>query len=151
MVERWQFYQSKTFKRIERSNIDPLRGAWRALLTKNADISEHAEICLKKARGHELKLISETKRNNQLDIINQEVNKENLNLKEILNEKNSEINFLKEKLSFYESKLNEKEKENSCLREEINQNNFSLKNLQKEIVYQNDFNVSWFISNATRI
>ena len=38
MVERWQFYQSITFKRIERRNFDPLRGAWRALLTKNESV-----------------------------------------------------------------------------------------------------------------
>jgi hypothetical protein len=125
-------FMLKHFSDIE-DEINQCIHSFKALLTKNADISEHAEICLKKARGHELKLISETKRNNQLDMINQEVNKENLNLKEILEEKNSEIIFLKEKLSYYENKLNEKEKENSCLREEINQNNLTLKRLQKEI------------------
>ena len=68
-------FMLKHFSEIE-DEINQCIHSFRALLTKNADISEHAEICLKKARGHELKLITETKRNNNLEIINEEVNKE---------------------------------------------------------------------------
>ena len=53
-------FMLKHFSEIE-DEINQCIHSFRALLTKNEDISEHAEICLKKARGHELKLITETK------------------------------------------------------------------------------------------
>lgn len=127
-----KIFMLKHFNEIQ-DEINQCIHSFKALLTKNADINEHAEICLKKARGHELKLISETKRNNQLESINEEINKEIINLKEILYQKDSEITFLNEKINLYENKLEEKDKEILNLKDEIEINNQTLKKLQKEI------------------
>jgi len=105
----------------------------KALLSQNADVSEHSEICLKKARGFELKLISETKANNELKLINENLSKEIFDFKSTLEEKNSLIGFLNEKIAFYENKLQQKDKDIFDAKAENETRNEQIKQLFKEI------------------
>lgn len=127
-----KIYMSRHFQDIE-DEINQAIHSLRALMTQNADVSEHAEICLKKARGFELKLISETKANNELKIINENLNKEIFDLKSTLEEKNSLIVFLNEKITFYENKLQEKDKEILGVKGENERRDEQIKRLFKEI------------------
>jgi chromosome segregation ATPase len=125
-------YMLKHFSEIE-DEINQSIHSLKALLTQNADVCEHAEICLKKARGHELKLIGETKKNIELMQINEELNKEILSLKTIIEEKNTMVVFLNEKISFYEQKIEEKDKEITEMKKDHERNNDTIKRLVQDI------------------
>jgi chromosome segregation ATPase len=105
----------------------------KALLTQNADALEHADICIKKARASELKIITETKANNMLRESNENLNKEIFEIKNTLEEKNNIIVFLNEKITFYENKLNQKDNEILEMKKEGEKRDEQINKLFKEI------------------
>jgi len=125
-------YMQKHFQDIE-DEINQAIHSLRALLTQNADVSEHADSCIKKARATELKMISETKANNELKSLNENLNKEIFDLKSNLEEKNNLIVFLNEKITFLENKLELKDKEILDLKNEGERRDEQIKRLFKEI------------------
>lgn len=125
-------YMSHHFQDIE-DEINQAIHSLKALLTQNVDVSEHSEICLKKARGFELKLISEAKANIELKHVNENLSKEIFELKSTLEEKNSLIAFLNEKIAFYENKLQLKDKEILDIKGENEHRDEQIKRLFKEI------------------
>ena len=125
-------YMMRHFQDIE-DEINQAVNSLKALLIQNADVSEHAEICLKKARGFELKLISESKANNEQKQINENSSKEIFELKNTLEENNSLYAFLNEKITFYENKLQQKDKEILEIKAENDRRDEQVKRLFKEI------------------
>lgn len=125
-------YMLKHFNDIE-DEINQAVHSLKALLAQNADISEYADSCIKKTRGFELKIISETKNLNEMKQINQELQKEMEDLKNNRDEKNSMIVFLNEKITYYESKLEAKDKEIFEMKNENERNNETFKRLTEEI------------------
>ena len=116
-----KLYMNKHFSELE-DEINQSIHSFKALLTQNADISEHADSCVKKARINEIKVLSESKLNNDLKQKLEDLNKEILNLKIIIDDKNSQIVFLNEKITFYDSKLQVKDKEISDIKNENERN-----------------------------
>jgi chromosome segregation ATPase len=125
-------YMMRHFQDIE-DEINQAVNSLKALLIQNTDVSEHAEICLKKARGFELKLISESKANNEQKQINENLSKEIFELKNTLEENNSLNVFLNEKIMFYENKLQQKDKEILDIKAENDRRDEQIKRLFKEI------------------
>lgn len=125
-------YMLRHFTDIE-DEINQAIHSLKALLTQNADALEHADTCIKKAKALELKVITETKANNELKQLNENLNKEIFGLKSTLDEKNNLIVFLNEKITFYENKLNQKDKEILEMKNEGERRDEQIKRLFKEI------------------